>query len=93
VEVTRTWAARIREARKRGRFTFEDWCLAADWSACAIGERARWPADDLKGRPDHMGDALTFMGSEFSGAVLSHRIDEADRLLRSIHRVMRGEDP
>ena len=91
--MTRTWAARIREARQRGRFTNDDWGLSGDWNACAVGERARWPANDFEGKPDRLGDALTVLGRRFAAAVFFDRIDEADRLLRSIHRVMRGGDP
>jgi hypothetical protein len=89
--MTRTWAARIREARKRGTFTVEDQLDAANWNRCAVGERADW-RNKSKVFSDP-GDAITILGIEFCAAVFSNQIDEADRLLKSIHRVMRGEDP
>ena len=93
--MTRTWATRIKEARKRGFFTVEDVKDALDWNRCAVGERADWniPLKGKEGQPDLMNDALTKLGRQFTSAVAVEDIVGADRLLKSIHRVMRGEDP
>ena len=64
--MTRTWAARIREARKRGRFTYKDISDA---------------------------DELSSLVLELWDAVEHDQFYDASRLLKSIHRVMRGEDP
>jgi hypothetical protein len=64
---------------------------------CAVGERADWNDDPNPesddGDKDMESDAITVLGVHFCRAVTDNRIDEADRLLKSIHRVMRGEDP
>ena len=81
---------------EEGGFTDEDCRLAMDWNRCAVGERADWRIDCL-GPPgserDVEGDAITVLGMKFWMAVNDDRAGEADRLLKSIHRVMRGEDP
>jgi hypothetical protein len=64
--MTRTWAARIREAREMGRFTSKD---SSD------------------------ADVLSSLTLQLWDAVENNQFYEADRLLKSIHRVMRGENP
>ena len=96
--MTRTWAARIKEARVKGYFTFIDVLDSALWTRGPVGERADWDDDPHlpesdDGDKDTEGDAITVLGRLFCTAVSYNRIDEADRLLKSIHRVMRGEDP
>lgn len=40
----KSWAERLTNAKKRGKFIRRDLINAVDWRTCAIGEKHGWPS-------------------------------------------------
>ena len=75
----KTWAARIADARQRGRFSDEDRRMVCNWGTCAVGEARRRDTHPIN--VSLLNDEAFRLGNEFTDAVVWHRFDDAARLL------------
>ena len=83
VVVLAKWRGRVKEAKKRGRFTRAEKKMAAGWAYCAVGERS-----DILGIPvaGSLNDDLITSGARFCGAVADDEFAQALTLIRKIER-------
>ena len=83
----KTWWDRIREARERGVFTWEDVNLAATWVTCACGEQdPRIPRNNSKTAPHPKDPYLFRLGTAFADYIWHNDIGAAEIALRFIEK-------
>lgn len=80
-----SWAIRIEQAEKRGRFTTVDIRLAESFLTCAIGERhnGRFPTLDAY-QSNHPLNREYILGMHFFTEVKNQSLTEARRLYEEI---------
>ena len=87
MNLTLSWADRIKIAKKGGHFTIEDASLVQDWTGCAVGEKCDIKeALSMSQIEELLGTHLLNLGMDFARAIQYDDIKEAERIYKEIRK-------
>ena len=86
-----TWRQKIDAAEKRGKFTEEDMGDVCCWTFCFVGEYLHHKNVHALFRSHQIDEAtyerLCKLGGKAATAVVNNKIQEANRMYESIHKI------